>query len=112
MMSKRATALQYLQDRKGQAVPLGALVVVLGYDADTEGRNQASMLVGTAANRAGRNSNWRHVKNVGRGLWMYDDTEVPEAGQWDEVTHEETTFVLRSPQGRLYLARPLNREPA
>jgi len=109
--SKAGTALAVLQTNAGMRVGMSEIAGALGYPDDPDGRNRASMLVATAVNRAGKSSPWRHVTRVGKGLYVYDDTPPPPPPEpWSEVAAEGDTFVLRSPDGRLYIARPLTEE--
>lgn len=52
---------------------------------------------------------WEHVRRVGKDRYLYDEsyTSWGPDGTWSVVQSEGGVFLLRGPDSKLYVARPL-----
>ena len=60
--------------------------------------------------RMARDSAWSHVERTSRGVYVYRTEPVhtaPTKSKWVVIGEDAGNYVLKSPEEKLYLARPL-----
>lgn len=59
--------------------------------------------------RMARDSAWAHVERTSRGVYIYRTEKVhtTPSRHWSVIGEDSGAYVLKSPEERLYLARPL-----
>lgn len=102
--SRAAQLLAALKQRPDTVVGIGALEAATGIPSKF-----ITVALKTPAEKAKPGTEWEHVRQAGRGLWVYDSTPKPNgAGTWTEMAPaSDGGFVLRGPDGAVYLARRL-----
>lgn len=105
--SRASRILAYLQAQPN--VPIATREIAEALDLEV------AHVTGAIANKLGRGKmartdEWRHVAHAHHGAWVYR-TEAPpmpsRSGDWVPVGEQPDAVVLRGPDGKLWVARPL-----
>lgn len=101
--------LHILRQSPGTQHKVSELADATGLPARTVG----TALANYSRRRAeGRRSEWRHVRRVSHGWYVYDPEPTTgssndDTDTWQVLGRDEQVVVLRSPEGTLYAARPI-----
>ncbi|GAB2734306.1 hypothetical protein [Nocardioides pakistanensis] len=120
-------ALRALMSADGAAMDVGDVAVWCGMTddpRDRDARNLISVLISTNIRKGG--GGWDSVKRVSTAKYayvangsnghqvadidavaVYEDESANATGEWVEVGRDADTVVLRNPEGRMFVAKPL-----
>lgn len=101
--SRASRLLAVLRSTPDEAWEITALAEVVGLEA-----NLAAQSLASAVRHPAEGSPWRQVQRLSRGTWIYRSEPVTKAAGWDPLGDDGPDMtVLRGPDGRLWVARPL-----
>jgi hypothetical protein len=102
--SRAGRLLALLKSTPDEAWETAALADALGLQS-----NQVAQALIGATRGCAENSPWQHVQRQSRGVWIYRSSSIVQPLGWEPLGEDGPTLVvLRGPDGRLWVAKPLS----